>query len=137
MLSRRSDWHARLHDAVEQSKIITFSYGLHDCCLWVARCVDVMCDTRFCAAIRERFNYRDEASATEVLNAGGGLPALVEEFLGPPTNPKLAAPGDVVLARNGDGLPILGIVVGHNIVVAGQSGVIALPPSAAVLCWKV
>lgn len=137
MLSRRSDWSVRLYAAVDQAMTLPFIYGVHDCCLWAARCVDVMCDTTFVRDIAERFNYRDADSANAVLEQGGGMLALVTEFLGEHSSPKYAAPGDVVLARNGDGLPIIGVIVGHSVVVPGERGAIVLPYDSAIVCWKV
>jgi len=138
-MTRREDWLDRLHHAVSIGTLVPFAYGVHDCVLWAAYCIDQMCDTTHVQRIGETFNYHDEDAANAVIMTGGGLAKLISEWLGgqEPISAKRAAPGDVVLARNEDGKPIVGIVLGHNIVVPGPTGVIAIPYSAGVLAWRV
>lgn len=126
----------RLQQCVENAKLLPFQYGVHDCCLWAAHCVDAMCDTQHAAAIKDRFNYADEAAADTVIEAGGGLLALVQSFLGKPENAVWAAPGDVVLVRN-EGRAITGVVVGHSVVAPSSTGLLVLPYGEIAVCWKV
>lgn len=134
---RREDWQTRLHGCVETARVIPFEYGLHDCCLWAAHCIDAMCDTQFARRVKERFNYSSEDSAQAVILAGGGLAKLITEFLGEPVRGVMAAPGDVVLARQDDDQPIVGVVVGHRVVAPGPHGIATLSMGRAVLCWRV
>ena len=76
-LTRRPDWMARLHSAVDTANLLPFSYGTHDCCLWAAHCVDAMCDTHVAADIKARFNYASEDAANAVIEAGGSDPKII------------------------------------------------------------
>jgi len=133
---RRADWMERLQGCVENAKLLPFRYGVHDCCLWAARCVDEMCGTNHVYAIESRFNYSDEDSANAVIVAGKGLLALVDEFLGDHTGKQWAAPGDVVLVRNA-GRALVGIVVGHSVIAPSDHGLLVLPYDDIAVCWKV
>lgn len=134
---RREDWQARLHECVEVARILPFKYGLHDCCLWAAHCIDAMCDTQYVRQVKERLNYNSKETADAVILSAGGLPRLVSEFLGEPRRDAFAAPGDVVLTRGPDGEALIGVVVGHRIVAPGPSGVLSIPAAKTLLYWKV
>lgn len=134
---RRNDWQERLAEAVKHTQIVPFSYGVHDCCMWAAYCIDQMCDTDYVNQVVERLNYHSEAEANAVIANAGGLDNIVSEFLGEPIPGAFAAPGDVVLARNGDEKPIITVMVGHHLVGPGPDTVHHLPFSAAMKCWRV
>ena len=134
---RRPDWMTRLQECVDNARLLPFVYGVHDCCLWAAHCVDAMCDTHLAVDVLDRLNYHDKESADAAIAAAGSLHELVSEFMGAPISAKFAAPGDMVVARDPAGLPIVAIVVGHTLVAPGEGGISVLPYSSAVLCWKV
>lgn len=96
-----------------------------------------MCDTGYARQIVDRFNYSSRDGADAVIDSGGGLVHLISGFLGEPIRGAFAAPGDVVLARNGDGNPVVGLVVGHHVIGPGPEGLVSLPVSAIALCWRV
>jgi len=135
-MQRRPDWMSRLMNSVETAKLLPFQYGVHDCCLWAAHCVDAMCDTTLAKDIKERINYNSEESANAAIESAGGLLALVTEFLGKPERAVWAASGDVVLARD-EGREIVGIVIGHSIIVPTKTGLMPLPYGDAVVCWRI
>jgi hypothetical protein len=137
-MARNSDWMDKLINAVETAQLIEFNYGVHDCCLWAAHCVDEMCGTEHVKAILERFHYTDEASADAILAAGGGLETLVTEFLGESVGRRMAAPGDVVLAKDMEDSYIIGVVVGHGVVAPAKGGgLVSLPYRSILKTWKV
>lgn len=136
-MNRRVDWSMRLAEAVEDARILPFAYGVNDCCLWAAHCVDAMCDTSLASKIGSTFRYTNKEEADQAIADGGGLHALTERFLGKPVSARMAAPGDVVLARNGDGTVIIGICFGHAILAPGENGLLTLPYENGVMCWKV
>lgn len=136
-MPRREDWQERLHGAVEMARGIPFRYGVHDCCLWAARCIDVMCDTRLTQQVVDRFNYTDKDGADAIIAAAGGLDKLLSSFLGEPVRGTYAAPGDVVLARDAEDAAFVGVIVGHHVIGPGPDGITILPHGSAILCWKV
>lgn len=136
-MKRRDDWMQRLQECVAHARVTRFEYGSHDCCTWAAQCVDAMCGTHLLEDIHERYNYSTEDGALAICSAVGGLATLVGERLGAPQRASFAAPGDVVLARDGHERPIVGVVVGHQVVVPGDAGIVCLGFERIAICWKV
>lgn len=133
---RRADWHARMQAAINTASVVPFNYGQHDCALFSAYVVDQMCDTDHFERLRKTFVYQDEAQASQVIESGGGLYTMAVKWLGEPIRVAFAMPGDVALVRN-NGSVLLGIVEGHQIVAAGEKGVVPLPLENAVCAWSI
>lgn len=133
---RREDWSEKLAEQIKNIRGKNFEYGEHDCCLFVARCVDAMCDTDFEKRVKDKYAYQSEQEANQHIANDGGLIEMVNEFLGDPVPRAFAMPGDVVLLRdNGDA--VLGIVEAHNAVAASKGGFISVPLKYAVVAWRI
>jgi len=136
MIRRRSDWQVRFRNAVDTASKIQFRFGVHDCCLFVAYVLDQMCDSDFVANVRERYGYSDELQALNIIEAGGGLKAIVSEWLGDPVAVGNVCAGDVVLLRI-EGRVSLGVVESHCAIAAALHGVDTVPLMFAECGWKV
>lgn len=138
-MARHVDWMARLMQAVETAQVLPFRYGLHDCCTFAAYCVDAQReDSRIGELMQRHHPYANEEEAYEYIETQGGLTGLVTHYLGEPMeNPKFAAPGDVALTRNRDGREIVGIIVGHNVVVPGSHGLVTFSVEGLLAAWSV
>lgn len=136
-MKRREDWMTQLYKCIDDARLLPFQYGLHDCCLWAAHCIDSMCDTSFVRDVQERLNYHSLEDATAAINAAGGFERLVNSFLGEAVSGKLAAPGDVVMAQDAEDRLVVGVVVGHQVMAPSVSGLLALPYSSVRACWKI
>ena len=136
---RHTDWMARLMRAVETAQVLPFAYGLHDCCTFAAYCVDAMCeDSRVGERMQRHHPYANEDEAYEYIETQGGLTGLVTHYLGSPmANPKLAAPGDVCVARDVDGKEVVGVLIGHNVVAPGSQGLRTLTVDRVEKAWSV
>lgn len=133
---RRQDWSAKLSEMILLHRSKEFSYGYHDCCLFVARCVDAMCDTHYEEQIIAKYKYQSEEEANRHIENDGGLLEMVTDFLGDPMPRAFAMPGDVVLLRD-NGEAVLGIVEAHNAVAASRNGFISVPLKYAVVAWRI
>lgn len=130
---RRHDWLDRLWSCVDDAKSEVFTWGRFDCCLFVARCLDAMCDGDYVGRLAQC--YHDEESAQAFIASHGGIELAVSSFLGESTKPSLARRGDVCLVptKHGDGV---GVCLGATIAVAGD-GVEFYPLGKAKRAWRV
>lgn len=133
---RRADWRERFRDAIDTASLVSFRYGQHDCCLFVAYVLDQMCDTNYVKQVKDAYGYVDELSAIDVLTSNGGLHKLVCDWLGPPVPRAQARSGDVVLLRLGDQVA-LGIVENHCALAAAKTGVESVPMKHVVAAWRI
>lgn len=135
-MNRKPDWMAQLQGAVETAQVLPFAYGLHDCCTFAAHCVDAMCGTNLLTRMQSEHPYRDEAEAYDVIGAAGGLAPLLDLYL-PKRKPALyAAPGDVVIVED-NGRELVGVLIGHNVVAPGATGLMSLSGHRVLVAWEV
>jgi hypothetical protein len=133
---RRADWQRRFNEAVDTASLIPFTWGQHDCVMFVAFVVDRMTDSSYVKDIRKNYAYADEFAATNVIQSSGGLLKLCKQWLGEPMPVNHAMPGDVVLMRN-DGRVLLAIVEGHQALAASEKGIVPIPMRDAVCAWRI
>lgn len=109
----------------------SFEWGVNDCCLFVARCVDAMTDSDLEAQILSR--YSDEASALRFIAEYGSLQAAVSHYLGEPVT-RSPQRGDACLIHGGEDYA-LGICLGGVIAAMGPTGLRHLPLSEVIKVW--
>lgn len=131
---RRYDWASKLHEHIAANASSRFSWGENDCCLFVARAVDVICETEHAASLASR--YYDEATAQAYIAQSGGIAAAVDIFIGPHKTEGRPMRGDVVLFGGANG-ETLGICVGRNIASVGQSGVVMEDRAKTICYWSI
>lgn len=129
-MNRIENWPTLLADFIDSRRELPFVWGERDCCLFAADAVQVITGTDFAADYRGQ--YGDARSAHQIIEAAGGVPALVpfDEV-----EPGFAQRGDVVLLEQ-DGRDCLGIHLGHLIAGQGPDGLTFLSPSAARRAWR-
>lgn len=130
-MNRREDWLDRLWAEVDACASLSFEYGTHDCCTFVARAVEAMTGESIVAPLAER--YQDKRTALHFIAAEGGLEQAVSVFLG---TPELGWPrrGDVALVGTEDG-PGLGVCIGELVACAHDG--IAYIPSTFTTVWRI
>lgn len=129
---RRQDWVGRLWRTVKNYEHTPFQYGKHDCCLFVARCIDSITYS----SLARTMNYGDERGAVCFLRQEGGLINAVTRRLGTPINGINARRGDVCLVQcdSSDGL---GVCMGSTIAVAAEDGLVFYPLRQSKKVWRV
>lgn len=133
-MNRRTDWLDRLWAEIESTAAARepFDYGSHDCCLFVARCVERMTDTPMVDPLLGR--YHDRRTALQFIAVEGGLVEAVSTFLGDPEQ-GFPRRGDVLLVETADG-PGVGICIGSEVVIAADPGVTYQPARGGTV-WRI
>jgi len=132
-LNRRHDWADKMFSTIKDHESLPFEYGKNDCCSFVARIVDAMCDTEHEKALLQ--NYHDEPTALEYIKRSGGIEKAVEAYIG---IAKQGRPhrGDVVLIHVND-RDALGICIGREIAVKTTDGVSYVDRSVLLKFWSI
>lgn len=132
-MTRRPDWLERLWATIEATAAegAAFEYGHHDCCLFVAQCVEAMTGTPIVDPLLGR--YHDKPSALRFIAVEGGFVQAVSQFLGDPEEgwPRR---GDVALVDTPDG-PGIGVCIGSEIVCAHDG--VAYQPARGGTVWRI
>lgn len=130
---RRHDWADQMHCVIDQHADAKFEWGRNDCCLFVARVVDAMCDTDHESALSQ--NYHDEETALAYIKESGDIAQAVSTYIG---EPKTGRPsrGDVVLFRGQNG-ETLGVCVDRSIVAMGAIGTVRVARDAIICYWSI
>lgn len=126
---RRAAFDALLRDRMRTP----FQWGVHDCCTFAADAVLALTGQDPAADVRG--TYGDEAGATAVLEAAGGLQAAGARA-GEAIAPRAAAVGDVGLVQYA-GREQLAVCAGSVWLVPATRGLAALPFTAAAAAWRV
>ena len=130
---RRHDWAERMFAEIDAHANKEFDWGKNDCCLFAARVVDAMCDTKYEAALSQ--HYYDEETALVYIKESSGIAEAVSTYIG---EPKEGRPkrGNVVLIHfnNRDAL---GICVGSSIAVQTTNGVSYAPRNTVLKVWSI
>lgn len=134
MTRRRKDWVHVLLQTIEQAKDIPFAWGSQDCALFAADCVLAMTGVDFAEEFRGKYN--DQEGALRLIR--GDLESVLMSKLGEPLSRRFAGRGDVVLFEATEG-PAVGVVgvKGTNIYAVTEEGLVELPISRALKCWKI
>jgi hypothetical protein len=132
---RRVDWLAQLLARISASQETPFEYGSHDCCMFAAKCVDSMMDSKLTEHLS--LAYQNKLSATRFLASFESLEDAVTAHLGAPLQKTaLASRGDVVMFQDGDSFAI-GVCLGADFVAAGVVGVVYHTMHRAMRAWRV
>lgn len=131
---RRTDWLEKLLSSVEDWRKEPFEWGVNDCCMFAARCVDAMTDSDWVADLQSC--YSDEATARAYIAAEGSIEASVTKRLGEPVPRLQARRGDVCLVEAETGQS-LAVCVGGSVVGPGLRKQYALPLSEVICAWRI
>ena len=121
---------------IAHSRSRPFDWGVHDCCTFAGRAVQVQTGHDPLAALA----WFSEIDAARLLRDLGGLRAAVTAALGQPIEPLLARAGDVVLATDPHDAThrhLLTVCHGGVLLVPGALGLVALPITAGLCAWRV
>jgi hypothetical protein len=128
---KKPDWLDCLWETIEAHKSIAFEYGVHDCCTFVAKCLDAMHGSDRLKQILGE--YHDEGTAKALIASQGGLKDTVSYFLGAPSLSHHARRGDVLLVETDAGESV-GICIGDTVACAGD-GVVMFQRIKAKAAW--
>jgi hypothetical protein len=130
-LTRKQNWPEVLNAYVTSTLGQPFQWGLLDCCIFPANCVQAMTDVDLAADWLGKYSTRDEMMAYANTKGLNGVPEIIEyiaaQFNIPETKPKLAKRGDILLFESNLG-PTLGIMLDARIAAMGLRGPKLLSP---------
>lgn len=141
---RNHNWHIHLAHYIEERRDRPFVWGEHDCCLFCADAAVLVCGTD--PAEPYRGKYHDEPGAWQALeDYGDGTIAGAWSRCFPEIRVNLMQRGDVCLfevtpaaehpqARHACALCFSGRLW---MVTPGDTGLRTLPPSRAVMAWRI
>ena len=123
----------KLTDFIAAKKDIPFEWGKNDCCLFACDAVKAMTGIDYSTPFRDK--YLDEAGATQLVTAAGGIRAIATAALGAEIKPLMAQRGDVVLIESPR--PTLAICMGSEVVAPGPEGLEYRSIKPAVAAWRI
>jgi hypothetical protein len=139
-MSTPDEREARLRAVVETYKNIPFTWSVHDCVLFAARCVDAQIGTRFEYNIPRDYKYEGPISALRIVAEAGGWEKLIGRYLGPSVTPDRLEFGDVVLGHPHapfERSTNMGICDEELFMAPDTDGLSWLPMSNALMGWKI
>jgi len=130
---RRHDWAERMFAEIDAHADKEFEWGKNDCCLFVARVVDAMCDTEHQAALSK--HYHDEQTALAYIQDSGDIAQAVSTYIGERKNGRPSR-GDVVLFKGHNG-ETLGVCVNRSVVAMGAIGTVRVARDTIICYWSI
>ena len=131
---RIDGWEKMLTDFIESKSAASFQWGVHDCCLFAADCVEVITGHDYASQLRGR--YKNGREAQEVIKEYGSMEEMVSALLGASCEVAFAHRGDVVMFDTSDG-PALGICCGKQSVFAGRTGLVYHSTIKCSAAWRI
>jgi len=130
---RRTDWMIRLFDVIESTHNKPFEWGVNDCCLFAANCVEAITDVDYAAKYRGK--YSSEKGAYKLLKKSD-IRKKLNEWFGEPKHPLTAKRGDVVMYSD-DGGEYLGICLGTNCAFVTKDGLHYMYVNKCSSAWSI
>lgn len=122
---------ASLRALVNEFAFTDFSYGLLDCCQFVAKHIE---NVRNVSNPAMAYVYSSERGADKLVEQSGGLEQIVCKELGAPSDGILAI-GDICLLK----LPLVGLAIAirssGGVIMPGKHGLWTLPGNCIVKGW--
>ncbi len=143
-MTRSYDWPERMAKALDNCRSTPFSWGSHDCGLFVCDITQIICGIDFAADLRGR--YKTSLGAARVLKRfAGGLEEATEKIMHDndclEVKPLTAQRGDIILAKvlvSDDMLrDSLGVCLGERVAFASERGFVQLPLIEARRAWRI
>jgi hypothetical protein len=133
---RLPDWERRWHAWLETCRDRPFEWGVHDCVKFGFAGIREVTGQD---VISDQFIYANAETAAALIRDEGfaSLRDCITYHLGPPLKSYRAAMrGDAALV-DFDGLHVLGTVLGERIACPGEHGLVFVPLSQSICCWRI
>lgn len=131
MLTRFENWPDLLAAFLEDRLDDAFQWGENDCAIFAADAVLAITGSDLATGFRGR--YSSEAGAAALLEAFGGIEAILDRAMPRRATPLLAQRGDIAITNDG----ALVVVEGRYGVGPGLDGSLRIPLRACATAWKV
>lgn len=111
-------------------------WGVHDCVLWSARCVDVKLGTDYEHEVLKEYQYKTGLAAARYVRSRGGLGLMVSRYLGTLTCFGRLSQGDIVVTPFRPGVEILGVLAPNGVITTGPKGLVVLQFDISMKGWR-
>lgn len=141
-MTRFEDWTVRLDAYLAWIGEESFSYGTHDCALFVCNVVRELTGTDLAKKYRRKYHTKAGAYAALKKFAGGGLEAIAVKIATEhdmqEVPVRMAQRGDIVLLEATEG-PTLAVVCldGTHVTAPGPTGLVRWPVEKGRRAWRV
>lgn len=129
---KNQTWQLDFERFIAQRQAAPFVWGLNDCCVFAADCVQAI--TGKDPAPAGLRSHRTEKQALRALKRHGGVAGIATAAMGQPVPSSQASVGDVVLCQSGK-RDMLGICNGSTALAPGPTGLVTVPMGD--MCWRV
>lgn len=130
---RHTNWPLRLQETIKAAHEAAFSWGEHDCCLFVADCCIAVCGVDPAEKYRGRYKTRRGAFGL-VKRVHGSLEAAFDACFRR-IEPAFAGRGDICLFESPDG-PCVGVLFAGQIWAMTETGV-SVTDAEPTVYWSV
>lgn len=121
MTARLENWPRLMNEHIANQMTSHFEWGVHDCLLFSASCVEAI--TGVDPAAKYRGTYSTALAAYRIMDTAGGIDHLIDSCMGEVRRPlAFAQRGDVVTMPDKKGRVAAGICLGNQCVFAGING---------------
>jgi hypothetical protein len=145
-MKRHLHWATRhYHQFLLDRAKAPFAWGSNDCALFAADGIMAICGVDIADDFRGKYDSQSSAFALIHSVCGGSTVADAAAHCAAKHNlpelkyPLMAQRGDLVIATNGDGSPIAGLIHlnGRHIVSVSEKGLVLLPITSVTRAWRV
>ncbi len=133
-MTRLQDWTIRYSAYIAERRSMPFAWGSNDCASFATNCIAAI--TGVDIVDKAYAGRKSEKDAARMIKRGGGLRAIADKAVGQSWSAMYAGVGDLVLFVL-DGRETLGICNGDEAFAPGESGIVAVPMSAVIDCWRI
>ncbi len=129
---KKAGWESALYEYVAHSKDVVFTWGENDCCLWVARFVDKVCDTDYASLFDGKYNTAAGATALMQSKGFSSTEEVADAYFH--SIPRAYAQrGDIVLHPQG----ALGICTGRKSFFLKEEGLTEIDTLECQKAWEI
>jgi len=138
-MKRVHDWEDKYQRAVGLASAAPFAYGVHDCALFAAYVAGKITGEPILDNVLDTVHYNSRDGADRIIEANGGLVALVDLFVGSDARAPINSlrRGDVVVAINPAGVEVIAVHDGHVLLAPGPDGIVSMPLRYAFAGWRI
>lgn len=134
MIHKLPDWPERLTKELEKRQDTPFTWGYHDCAMFMVALVNEMTGILIWDKV-----YQSPRQALEILKEHGGLSLtmiyIAECYNIPTGEGDIPNRGDIVLVMDHEGREALGIWTGQGAAVVSRLGFVILDPENVLKHW--
>lgn len=134
-MKKKDGWRELLQDEFFLARKREFSWGLNDCAIFCARCVERMTGHSVMKDMRSKFSWENKIQGLRLLSARP-FQDMVSDVLGPSSPANLCKEGDVMLVNSGGEL-LLGMHEGHFVISVSEFGIDRVPLENAICGWGI